>query len=97
MNILLSEELGSKLLEMARVREAPVEDIIRVALQSLTGSIVLYALDDKIGFGKYAQETVETIIRCDPRYILWAITNTERFRLGRAAMALFEEITGTVA
>lgn len=44
----------------------------------------LYDLDTVLDFGKHKGLTVEDVLNDDPRYLLWALENVERFEVDNA-------------
>lgn len=88
----VSVELAQKLMALSAAKGVSVDTLVRVALHSLSAHVGFYSLDTRMGFGKYATETVETVIRCDARYALWAAENVDRFRLGDDAQALLSNV-----
>lgn len=43
-----------------------------------------YDLDDVLNFGKYKGSTVDSVLEEDPKYLLWALENVERFEVDKA-------------
>ncbi|HEX4112735.1 MAG TPA: hypothetical protein VH020_09390 [Stellaceae bacterium] len=43
-----------------------------------------YDLDTVLDFGRYKGRTVEDVLADDPRYLLWAMENVERFEVDKA-------------
>jgi hypothetical protein len=64
---------------------------LRGALQK-NGYVPLTA---ELPFGKYRGETLETVVRADPDYVRWLLTNSKNFTTDEAAIELLEVITGT--
>lgn len=46
----------------------------------------LYNPSDILDFGKYKGKTVAEILKQDPRYIIWLLINTEKFKLSEHTM-----------
>lgn len=85
-----SEAMCAKLTAAADAKGVDVDTLVRIALANLARPF--YALEDRMGFGKYATETVETVIRCDPSYALWAARNVDRFRLNDDATIVLDGV-----
>lgn len=45
---------------------------------------MVYDLDTALDFGKHRGRTVEDLLGDDPRYLLWALENVERFEVDKA-------------
>lgn len=39
------------------------------------------SLEDKMGFGKYKEDSVESVLGFDPSYLVWAHDNIDWFKL----------------
>lgn len=50
-------------------------------------------LSDMMPFGKYAGERVEVILRAEPSYIMWLITNNESIRWDPEVLFMLEQLT----
>ena len=50
----------------------------------------VYQLNTVMGFGRYRDETVRTVIRIDPNYVLWAQENVKWFVLDAEAESILE-------
>src|ERR1700754_1448920 len=77
----LSPELVAQLVGAAQAKGVSIETLIRVAMHNISTHAGIYALDTRMGFGKYTTETVEAVIRCDPAYAVWARASVDRFQL----------------
>lgn len=44
----------------------------------------MYDLDSIMGFGKYANSTVEDVLEDDPSYLRWCLENIPRFTVDDA-------------
>lgn len=90
----LSAELVAQLVGAAQAKGVSIETLIRVAMHNISTHAGIYALDTRMGFGKYTTETVEAVIRCDPAYAVWARASVDRFQLSDEADALLNEVLG---
>lgn len=93
--ILVPSELSERLANLAVSRGVDMPTLIRVALHNLAQRSGLRDLTSKLGFGKYANEQIETVIRCDPRYITWCLKTIDSFNLSSEALDLLYEIEGS--
>lgn len=84
--------LAFKLYRMADNRGVDVGTLVNVALHNLVLRDGILDLDSKLTFGKYAGLAVETVIRCDPRYVRWLVGNTDRVNLSDECLELLTEI-----
>jgi len=76
----------------AKARGLPLHELVRIAVNSFTARSKLYGLKDKLRFGKYYNEALETIIRLDPNYIEWAMGKVEGFTITDKAQDLLNDI-----
>lgn len=92
--ILLEIEAGlfKTIMEMAQARKVSTSDLIRLGLRNLTKTPKFFGLSDLMGFGKYAREKVETVIKIDPGYVSWACEHVDRFKLNEEAQELLASI-----
>jgi hypothetical protein len=93
LEVTLPHYLVLKLLDFSSARELSLHEVTRLALITALNKGNYYALDDKLTFGRYHGETMETVIRMDPGYVIWAIQNTERVVLSVAADALLKSLS----
>jgi len=81
--------------KLATDRDITVGDIVRLYFRTLVTankSKAVIDLKDEMPFGKFQGETLEIIIKAEPKYVLWMIKNNERFEIAPDAMKLMEEI-----
>src|SRR3954466_9033721 len=78
-------------------RGLSVDAFIRVALRGALQRNGYVPLKAELTFGKYRGETLETIIRADPEYIRWMLTNSNTFSTDDAAIDLLEMIAAPKA
>lgn len=90
----LPPDLAIALDRIAKVRGTDVPTLIRAGMMNLAQRNRVYELVTRMGFGKYADLTVEEMIRCDPSYARWAVTNLERFELSEKAIILLTQVEG---
>lgn len=86
----LAEAIKAQLKEVG----STIDDFIRIAIKAHLRVKTVYGLGDKIAFGKYKGETINSLIRNTPKYILWCIDNTEMLSLTPPAQKLLEELLG---
>jgi len=90
----LVEDLETLLME----RHLTIDDVCRLYLRSLVTqnkSLRAVDLDDEMPYGKYKGEALAVIIKTDPQYISWFLSNGKSFKITPEALALLEEITQT--
>jgi hypothetical protein len=92
-NVTVPIDLYMKACERLESNGSTIDDLVRLHLRAYTSSRHLYGLRDTMGFGKYRDELIETIIRTDPDYVMWALRTTERFGLKQDAANLLLELT----
>ena len=73
--------LHAQLLAQAEERNTDISTLVRMGLYNLSRRPRLYTLASVVGFGKYRDESMESVIRCDPGYIHWAVRVVESFNL----------------
>ena len=88
----LPQDIAKRLDTMAESRGVDVSTLVRVSLHNLSRRSSYYDLDTRLGFGKYADENMEMVIRCDPSYISWCLKNLEKMQLSERALALPEKM-----
>lgn len=65
-----------------KITGAKVEDYICMKLRALaTARDCVFDIHDKMPFGKYRGEIIDTVMRVDPQYLNWLNTVSERFFL----------------
>lgn len=93
-NCITSVELPKALFEKASAillaRGTTLDDFVRLQLLRLTKNEKFYGVGDQICFGKYRDETVATIIRGDPEYMVWCLQNVAGFGLTPEALDLLQ-------
>lgn len=87
-------ELPDKLLAMADAkfaeRGSDFTTFVRMALRQFVKMPDVFELGTVMTFGKYAEETIEDIIRLDPSYVVWIENNVAGFLLSPEADELLE-------
>lgn len=91
-DLLPSQATLETLAREAKARGVSVDTLVRVSLSNLRPPGAIFSRGTMMGFGKYATETVETVIRCDPAYATWAWESVERFQLDDEAAALLAAV-----
>jgi len=84
--------IADRLESMAKERGTDISTMVRVSLHNLARRSNYYDLNTKLGFGKYGEEIMEAVIRCDPGYISWCLRELEKFTLSADCLALMERI-----
>ena len=85
-------DLYAKLEAFADIRGLTVDDLIRVGSQALLRQGRYHDLSTPLSFGKFAGETVETVVRLDPGYMRWLISNTDKLVVSEAVTDLLDSI-----
>lgn len=81
LSVQVSRALLTKAEKILGDRGTTVDTWIRLQLKRFVKNVKFYGLTDKITFGKYRDELMETIIRTDPEYVAWLIREVEGFAL----------------
>lgn len=71
---------------------ADLEDLIRMALRRYVRLPDVFHLDTPMSFGQYKDELTETLIRTEPRYIVWCLLNIPGFTLSGQAEQLLHTV-----
>ena len=90
--VCLPPDLHTRLTDFGAARGISVESLVRIAVSSLLRVSKFYSLDSQISFGKYVNETLETVIRLDPGYVVWARANMEGFAISDSAEVLLDAV-----
>jgi hypothetical protein len=90
----LPDEVGADMEKFCVERNVSISDLIRVSIRQVGRHPLRYELDTKLKFGKYNGETIETIIKIDPEYILWAASTIDGFKLSEKCGQLIEFLLG---
>ena len=91
-SISLPVAVARRLEKLAAQRGTSISELVRVASHNLMRRSSFYDLGTRVGFGKYHEETMETVIRCDPGYVSWCSRNMEKFELSAECLALLEHV-----
>lgn len=91
-SVVLSESLYEKLTSFAASRGIDLESLIRVATTNVMRASRYYDLDTILVFGKYSGETLETIVRLDPKYVAWAMENITGLCISENAQTLLDHM-----
>lgn len=95
--IVLPKELIDTILQIAEKRKTDMATVVKLAMMNLTRCSGQYDLNTKMRFGKYADATLEGVIRCDPGYVHWAIRTLDNFNLSAEATELLEQVEHELA
>lgn len=90
--VALPQEVFDTLTRMAESRGVDVATFIRVGMMNLQRRAGYYDLGTKLRFGKYADASMEDVIRCDPGYVEWAARTLDSFELSAEALALLGDM-----
>jgi uncharacterized protein (DUF3820 family) len=94
-------QIRKDLYDQARIkldgRGLSVEDFIRIALRGALQRNGFVPLRAEMPFGKYRGETLESIIRADPEYVRWMLSNSTSFSTDEAAIELLEMLSKPAA
>jgi hypothetical protein len=74
-------------------RGVDFDDLVRLSLTTLLRSNKYFDLGDKVTFGKFQGETIETVIRIAPGYVEWALNTIEGMTLSPRALDLLMSIS----
>lgn len=95
------DELAAQVGSLLQARGVSVEEAVAIYLRSLlriNRALKVYDLGDKLLFGKYRGELLESVIRVDPRYMRFMVTVAERpLMISEAAGKLLEEAETVVS
>lgn len=87
----LPMRLHAKVVQILEARGSTFDDFVRLQCLRLTKNEKFYDLTDKLTFGKYRGELIETVIRGDPEYMIWCLKNVTGFGLTPEALGILEE------
>lgn len=76
-SVTLPNDLVNRLYAFTAKRGLDDTDVVRIAIEGVLRKGKFYTLTTQLNFGKYHGETMETVIRLDPGYVHWALTNVE--------------------
>jgi hypothetical protein len=92
--VTLPTSLVEKVVKLARDRGVTADVLTRLALEGIANFKVKYHdLNTPLQMGKYRGELTETVIRCAPDYVTWAVNNIPGFELSPEAADLLKEIS----
>lgn len=86
-------ELYDKAFRILQARGTTIEDYTRLMLLKVRDN-PLFCLSDTMTFGQFKGESIDTIIRCDPRYVEWLLNVSEGFALTEEALNLLNAVQG---
>lgn len=52
-----------------------------------------YNLSDKLGFGKYRNQTLLSVLQRDVKYVYWCLNNVQEFELSNEALIFAQSIS----
>lgn len=90
--IYLPRDLADKLRAFCELRGTTVADLVRISLTRMLRANKYHDLDTPLGFGKYAGERMEAIVRLDPGYVRWALDNIEGLVVGDGVIELLDSM-----
>lgn len=90
--IYLPASLIAEATEKLGEREIELETFVAIYLRMVLRSKTILDLEDIIPFGKYQGEIVEHIVRIDPSYVQWLITQDGRTKFKPDVILLCAEI-----
>lgn len=90
--IYLTPERAEELITLSVQRGVTVDALLGVALANIKASRRTLCLGDKMPFGKYLGQPVESVVRCDPRYVEWMARTVESVCLSERAVRLLKEM-----
>lgn len=90
--IVLDPGVAEVLKALSNKRGVDVQTLIRVSLRNLAQRTNYYDLGTSLSFGKYRGETMETVIRCDPQYVVWAQKTFDGLELSDSCLDLLTEM-----
>ncbi len=91
----IPSEMAAQLEEILAERKLTVEDMTLLYLRSFLLNAVkdrCMMLHDKMPFGKYQGSSLELIIKSDPNYIVWLLSNSKSFAIEIEAMELLKDV-----
>ncbi len=79
--------------KLTQERGIELETFVAIYLRMIVrASKGILGLSDLFGFGKYTGEKVEDVIRIDPSYVLWLITQDGRTKFEPEVLILCNEM-----
>ena len=91
MYIEVSRAVADTFMKFCTDRKLHPDDVLRIMLKGYQARDVVKTPSNVMSFGKYNGETIATVIRLDPGYILWALKNVDLFRLNDEALDILNE------
>lgn len=89
----IDTKLHNQLKKLLSERGTDIETFVKLQLRALSIATKILHLEDKIPFGKYTGELLETIIRGDPKYMNWLIANSKNpTQFGTDILELLEKL-----
>lgn len=92
LTIRVPEHLLEQVEEKLEQKGSSVEDLIRTSMRRYVRMPDVFHLKTKMSFGQYKDELIETLVRLEPRYILWCMQNIHGFQLGEDARDLLDSL-----
>lgn len=92
LTVRIPRSLYDQVVEKLNYNGSDLESFVRMSMRGLCRFHKPFDLGDKITFGKYRDEVIETIIRNDADYIEYCIREVQGFRLTEAAVELLQEV-----
>jgi len=88
-------DLAAELDLILNERKLSIEDAALLYLRSMVANATrdrCLFLSDKMQFGKFKGSTLETVIKAQPDYVVWLLTNSKSFSIEIEAMELLNDI-----
>lgn len=92
LTVTVPKELLEQVLPRLQEQGTTIDAFVRMALKSYAKKPIEYKLADPLGFGKYAGETLEEVMRVYPDYIRWCLENVGGFQLAADAQKLLKKL-----
>ena len=84
----ISAETKDMIRKISAERGVTSDELVRIALKSLSKPKVVryWGLHDVLDFGRYKGETLETVIKTNPSWVLWALNTIDTFEIDEEAL-----------
>ena len=93
--VTLDEGVHAALLEVAKIRETSIETIMDLQLLGYIRSAErgrIIELQDLMPYGQYKGALLEDVIKVNPRYIQYLLSNSDTFRISEEAIKLLNKL-----
>jgi hypothetical protein len=85
-------ELYDEVMPLLNQRGLSLSDFVRASLRAIPVRMMVYSLSTPLQVGKYRGETLDTVIRMNPKYVQWMLNNTDIFKVDADGYALLTEL-----